>query len=75
MSRDGLTSAIMGMDFLLFVLFLLGYNIIHRLSKDFAVQFHESVVEAKDFTIQIDKLPKSFEQYTDEIGLKRALYS
>ena len=59
-SRDGIMSAIMGMDFLLFTIFIIGHNFIHRMSKDFVTQFHESVVEAKDFTIQINKLPKSF---------------
>ena len=74
LSRDGVLSAIVGMDFLLFTVFILGFNFIHRMSKDFATQFHESVVEAKDFTVEITKLPKSFSQYTDEIGLKRALF-
>lgn len=34
-SRDGIMSAIMGMDFLLFTIFIIGHNFIHRMSKDF----------------------------------------
>lgn len=50
-SRDGILSAIIGMDFLLFTIFIIGFNFIHRMSKDFVTQFHESVVEVKDFTV------------------------
>jgi hypothetical protein len=51
MQRQDITSVIIGMDFLLFTIFLFGYNFINRMSKDFVTQFHESVVEAKDFTL------------------------
>jgi hypothetical protein len=55
--RDGITSVIIGMDFLLFTILILGFNFIHRMSKDFVKQFYESVIEVRDFTLKIEKLP------------------
>ena len=41
---------------------------------DFAYKFDAKCVEMKDFTIRIDDLPKSFEQYNDEINMKYAIW-
>ena len=33
------------------------------------------MVEARDFTLVIDKLPDTFRHYTDELGLKRGIWA
>jgi len=74
MSRQGLAGFLVGMDVLIFTVFIIGYNVIYRMAKDYAQQFDESQAEARDFTLKIEKLPSTFSQYTDDIGLKRAIW-
>ena len=41
--------------------------------EDYAIQFDNETVQMKDFTVIIDKLPKSFDKYENEYSLKWAL--
>lgn len=47
---------------------------IYYMQKDYALQYDQDTIEARDFTVVIDKLPASFEQYKDELSLKFAIW-
>ena len=44
------------------------------MQKDYASHFDMYQIEARDFTLVIDKLPASFLQYKDELSLKFAIW-
>ena len=48
------------MDILIIGVFLIGFNIIAHMQKDFVKEFDANVLEARDFTLVIEQLPESF---------------
>lgn len=61
-------------DIIILLVLILGYNMIYYMQKDFANQYDQNTIEAKDFTLMINKLPKSFSQYKDELSIKFAIW-
>ena len=62
-------------DIVILSALILGYNMIYYMQKDYSEQYDTQVIEARDFTLVIDKLPESFNQYTDELSLKFAIWN
>ena len=44
------------------------------MQKDYAEQFSKEIIEVRDFTLIIEKLPQSFDQYKDSLSLKHAIW-
>ena len=74
-SKQQLNYFLIVSDAILMTVFIVGYNIISHMQKDFVREFDASVLEARDFTLVIEELPNSFRQHTDELSLKRAIFA
>lgn len=61
-------------DIILTTLLIVGFNLISLMQKDLCREYDAQSVEARDFTLVIDKLPASFKQYNDELSLKHAIW-
>lgn len=44
------------------------------MQKDYAQEYGKDIVEVRDFTLIIEKLPQSFAQYKDVLSLKFAIW-
>ena len=51
------------------------YNLLSYMQRDFADKYDTQTVEARDFTIVIHQLPMGFQDYSNEIDIKFALWN
>lgn len=61
-------------DIIMITVCIIAFNIIHSMQKDFAEQYSAQTIEVKDFTLAIDKVPETFDQYKNETSMKAALW-
>jgi len=62
-------------DIIIFSIFIIGFNTISRMSKDFVHEFNEKEMSIKNFTVIVSNLGDSFKSYRDETSLKRAIFN
>ena len=75
LTKSQLSIALVVSDILLMTALVIGLNVIAFMQKDYIEEFDRTTVEVRDFTLVINKLPESFQQYKDELSLKFALWS
>lgn len=74
MTTDELAVFLSVSDIILLIFLTIGYNLIYYMQKDYSSSFDQFQIEARDFTLVIDQLPESFNQYKDELSLKFAIW-
>lgn len=62
-------------DIIIFSIFIIGFNTISRMSKDFVHEFNKKEMSIKNFTVIVSNLGDSFKSYRDETSLKRAIFN
>ena len=75
LTKDQLCFILLLSDILIVTVFIFGYHTIQYMQKDFQAAFDSNSVEARDFTVVVDRLPASFAQYKDELSLKHAIWT